>query len=105
MAWWQPGEGERRRACGGPGRSTTDAETFVRVHACQRGGLTLALERRSQGKEGGGVPAAVLEAAPPRAQLDQHASGQWEVLLLFSFLVLRHMVLFTMTRPLPSLTK
>ncbi len=33
----------------------------------------------SRGKEGGGVPAAVLEAAPARPQLDQHAARQWEV--------------------------
>lgn len=34
---------------------------------------------RSQGKESGDVPAAVLEAAPSRAALDQHAARQWEV--------------------------
>ncbi|KAK9827695.1 hypothetical protein WJX81_001241 [Elliptochloris bilobata] len=37
----------------------------------------------SQGKEGSGVPAAVLEAAPSRADLDQHASRQWEALMLY----------------------
>ena len=36
-------------------------------------------EAHSQGKEGSGVPAAVLEAAPSRAALDQHAARQWEV--------------------------
>ena len=39
----------------------------------------IILWTRSQGKEGGGVPAAVLEAAPSRAALDQHAARQWEV--------------------------
>ena len=48
------------------------------MHPSQSGDLTLALGWRSQGRQGGGVPAAVLEAVHQMSKLDLNASkSKW----------------------------
>lgn len=60
--------GRQAKGSGGVLSGVLDAapqrsKPFARMHACQRGALIPAAEtRRSRGKEGGGVPAAVPDA-------------------------------------------